>query len=96
MLNSPTHLRCTHTGIILSCSLNLPHTLTPHTLTHTHRKAVPSGMIAGAGGQFIASPTDRVKVLLQMEGRRVLDGHKPRYGQCCVCRHCVLKRLLER
>ncbi|XP_064390240.1 mitochondrial uncoupling protein 4-like [Halichondria panicea] len=42
-------------------------------------KAVPSGMIAGAGGQFIASPTDRVKVLLQMEGRRVLDGHKPRY-----------------
>ena len=36
-------------------------------------------MIAGAMGQFLASPTDLVKVRLQMEGRRVLDGYKPRY-----------------
>ena len=44
------------------------------------RKAVPTGMIAGAMGQFLASPTDLVKVRLQMEGRRVLDGCKPRSG----------------
>ena len=43
-----------------------------------HRKAIPTGMIAGAMGQFLASPTDLVKVRLQMEGRRVLDGFKPR------------------
>ena len=36
-------------------------------------------MIAGASGQFLASPTDLVKIRLQMEGRRVLDGHKSRY-----------------
>ena len=52
------------------------------------RKAVPTGMIAGAMGQFLASPTDLVKVRLQMEGRRVLDGYKPRYTSlplliCC-------------
>ena len=51
-----------------------------HTPTHAHRKAVPTGMLAGGAGQFLASPTDRVKVILQMEGRRVLDGHKPRSG----------------
>ena len=35
-------------------------------------------MIAGAGGQFLASPTDLVKVRLQVEGKRVLEGHPPR------------------
>jgi solute carrier family 25 uncoupling protein 27 len=36
-------------------------------------------MISGAMGQFLASPTDLVKIRLQMEGRRVLDGLKPRW-----------------
>jgi len=35
-------------------------------------------MIAGAMGQYLASPTDLVKVRLQMEGRRMLEGKKPR------------------
>ncbi|XP_016091166.1 mitochondrial uncoupling protein 4-like isoform X1 [Sinocyclocheilus grahami] len=35
-------------------------------------------MISGALGQFIASPTDLVKVQMQMEGRRCLEGKPPR------------------
>ena len=36
-------------------------------------------MSAGAFGQFIASPTDLVKVQMQMEGKRViLEGRRPR------------------
>lgn len=39
-----------------------------------------AGMTAGAFGQFIASPTDLVKVQMQMEGKRVLiEGRQPRY-----------------
>ena len=38
------------------------------------RKAVVSGLMAGAGAQFIASPTDLAKVRMQMEGRRRLEG----------------------
>lgn len=38
------------------------------------RKAVVGGMSAGAIGQFFASPTDLVKVQMQMEGRRKLEG----------------------
>ncbi|KAK3761358.1 hypothetical protein RRG08_060925 [Elysia crispata] len=37
-------------------------------------KAIVSGMLAGGAGQFIASPADLVKVRLQMEGRRRLEG----------------------
>ena len=37
------------------------------------------GLVAGALGQFIASPTDLVKVQMQMEGRRKLEGKPPRY-----------------
>ena len=38
-----------------------------------------AGMSAGAFGQFIASPTDLVKVQMQMEGKRViLEGRRPR------------------
>lgn len=36
-------------------------------------------MLAGAVGQFLASPTDLVKVQMQMEGRRILEGKEPRY-----------------
>lgn len=39
-----------------------------------HRKSVIGGMTAGAIGQFIASPTDLVKVQMQMEGKRKLEG----------------------
>ncbi|KAL2095598.1 hypothetical protein ACEWY4_007746 [Coilia grayii] len=41
-------------------------------------KAVVGGMVAGAVGQFLASPTDLVKVQMQMEGRRALEGKEPR------------------
>ncbi|KAJ8355784.1 hypothetical protein SKAU_G00185780 [Synaphobranchus kaupii] len=41
-------------------------------------KAVVGGMAAGALGQFVASPTDLVKVQMQMEGRRRLEGKPPR------------------
>ena len=43
-----------------------------------YRKAIPTGMMAGAMAQFLASPTDLVKVRLQMEGKRVLQGLEPR------------------
>ncbi|KRZ31335.1 Mitochondrial uncoupling protein 4, partial [Trichinella pseudospiralis] len=41
-------------------------------------KAMCSSMASGAIGQFLASPTDLVKVQMQMEGRRRLDGLPPR------------------
>ncbi|XP_029451923.1 mitochondrial uncoupling protein 4 isoform X2 [Rhinatrema bivittatum] len=41
-------------------------------------KSVIAGMMAGAIGQFVASPTDLVKVQMQMEGRRRLEGKPPR------------------
>ncbi|XP_003378612.1 conserved hypothetical protein [Trichinella spiralis] len=40
-------------------------------------KAMCSSMASGAIGQFLASPTDLVKVQMQMEGRRRLDGLPP-------------------
>jgi len=48
------------------------------------RKAVLSGLSAGAMAQFIASPTDLIKVQMQMEGRRRLDGKPPRYWLSCL------------
>ncbi|NXB21954.1 UCP4 protein, partial [Rhagologus leucostigma] len=42
-------------------------------------KAVVGGMCAGAIGQFFASPTDLVKVQMQMEGRRKLEGKPLRF-----------------
>lgn len=57
--------------------LNLSLTLL---LLMAYRKSVIAGMTAGAFGQFIASPTDLVKVQMQMEGKRVLvEGRQPRY-----------------
>ncbi|XP_056621271.1 mitochondrial uncoupling protein 4 isoform X1 [Triplophysa dalaica] len=41
-------------------------------------KAVIGSMISGALGQFIASPTDLVKVQMQMEGMHRLEGKPPR------------------
>ncbi|KAG9282593.1 mitochondrial uncoupling protein 4 [Astyanax mexicanus] len=41
-------------------------------------KAAVGGMVSGTFGQFLASPTDLVKVQMQMEGRRRLEGKPPR------------------
>jgi len=41
-------------------------------------KKVVAGMLAGGIGQFMASPTDLIKTQIQMEGRRILMGYKPR------------------
>jgi len=41
-------------------------------------KASMAGLIAGMGGQFVASPTDIVKVQMQMEGIRRLEGKPAR------------------
>lgn len=45
-----------------------------HNFSPFDRKAVVGGMSAGAIGQFFASPTDLVKVQMQMEGKRKLEG----------------------
>jgi len=37
-------------------------------------------MSAGAAGQFIANPTDVVKVQMQMDGKRVAQGKKPLFS----------------
>lgn len=41
-------------------------------------KAIIGGMAAGMTAQFLASPADLVKVQIQMEGRRRLEGLEPR------------------
>ncbi|XP_026753856.1 mitochondrial uncoupling protein 4 [Galleria mellonella] len=40
------------------------------------------GLAAGSLAQLIASPTDLVKVQMQAEGRRVLQGKPPRFANC--------------
>ncbi|NWX37653.1 UCP4 protein, partial [Notiomystis cincta] len=55
-------------------------------------KAVVGGMIAGAIGQFFASPTDLVKVQMQMEGKRKLEGKPLRFRGV---HHAFLKILSE-
>ncbi|KAL0892931.1 hypothetical protein ABMA27_014603 [Loxostege sticticalis] len=40
------------------------------------------GLAAGSLAQLIASPTDLVKVQMQAEGRRVLQGRQPRFNNC--------------
>nr|XP_047144479.1 mitochondrial uncoupling protein 4 [Hydra vulgaris] len=42
-------------------------------------KSIIAGMSMGGLAQFLASPTDLVKVQMQMEGKRLLQGHKKRY-----------------
>ena len=42
-------------------------------------KGMLAGMSAGAIGQFVATPTDLVKVQMQLDGKRILAGHAPRY-----------------
>ncbi|XP_047024027.1 mitochondrial uncoupling protein 4-like [Helicoverpa armigera] len=43
------------------------------------------GLAAGSLAQLIASPTDLVKVQMQAEGRRVLQGKPPRFKNCRDC-----------
>ncbi|KAL4709914.1 hypothetical protein ACJJTC_003877 [Scirpophaga incertulas] len=40
------------------------------------------GLLAGALAQLVASPTDLVKVQMQAEGRRILQGRPPRFNNC--------------
>ncbi|XP_045497482.1 mitochondrial uncoupling protein 4-like [Colias croceus] len=40
------------------------------------------GLAAGSLAQLIASPTDLVKVQMQAEGRRLLQGKAPRFSNC--------------
>jgi|EP00945_MAST-04E_sp_MAST-4E-sp1_P000616 solute carrier family 25 (mitochondrial uncoupling protein), member 27 len=42
-------------------------------------KGMFAGMAAGGIGQFIATPTDLVKVQMQIEGKRIARGEPPRY-----------------
>ena len=42
-------------------------------------KGALAGMSAGAIGQFVATPTDLVKVQMQIEGKRIARGEAPRY-----------------
>ncbi|KAI2542591.1 solute carrier family 25 member 27 [Homo sapiens] len=42
-------------------------------------KSVIGGMMAGVIGQFLANPTDLVKVQMQMEGKRKLEGKPLRF-----------------
>ncbi|KFP56482.1 Mitochondrial uncoupling protein 4, partial [Cariama cristata] len=55
-------------------------------------KAVVGGMSAGAIGQFFASPTDLVKVQMQMEGKRKLEGKPLRFRGV---HHAFMKILSE-
>jgi len=43
------------------------------------RKSAMSGVTSGALAQFFASPTDLIKVQIQMEGKRRLLGKPPRF-----------------
>ena len=42
-------------------------------------KGMMAGMMAGGIGQFLATPTDLVKVQMQIEGKRVAQGGAPRF-----------------
>lgn len=55
-------------------------------------KAVIGGCTAGMTAQFLASPADLVKVQVQMEGRRRLQGLEPRVRNA---RHAFAKIYLE-
>ncbi|XP_019848686.1 PREDICTED: mitochondrial uncoupling protein 4-like [Amphimedon queenslandica] len=54
-------------------------------------KAIPTGMIAGASAQFLASPTDLVKIILQAEGKKVLEGKPIKYKGSIDVLRIILK-----
>lgn len=43
-----------------------------------HRQAIVGGILVGGVAQLLASPADLIKVQMQMEGRRRLEGKPPR------------------
>ena len=51
------------------------------------RQAAGAGLLAGGLGQLLSSPADLVKVQMQMEGRRRLLGHKPRWDAAQTTGH---------
>ncbi|CAG2173319.1 unnamed protein product [Oppiella nova] len=55
-------------------------------------KAIVGGMAAGMTAQFLASPADLVKVQIQMEGKRRLQGMEPRVHNA---RHAFAKIVKE-
>lgn len=55
-------------------------------------KACVFGMASGAAAQFLASPTDLVKVQMQMEGRRSLDGRPKRLRGTFHAFHLIYKK----
>ncbi|KAJ8728060.1 hypothetical protein PYW08_016445 [Mythimna loreyi] len=47
--------------------------------------ATVGGVVSGAFAQFISNPADLVKVQMQAEGRRILQGKPPRFSNCRKC-----------
>jgi len=52
-------------------------------------------MSAGALGQFFASPTDLVKVQIQMEGKRRLEGKPPRVKSFFQAFYRIFQKYLD-
>ena len=55
-------------------------------------KGIIAGMTAGALGQFIASPTDLVKVQMQLEGKSIVMGNPPKYRGTLHAFQCLLQQ----
>ena len=55
-------------------------------------KAIVGGLVAGSLGQLVASPMDLVKVQMQMDGRRVLEGKAPRANGVIYTLTQIVKR----
>lgn len=53
-------------------------------------KGVVAGLGAGFLGQLIASPTDLVKVQMQLDGRRLAAGQQPRYSSSAQAARVLL------
>ena len=74
---------CTAVSLLLHCNYTESLAPAPDGLQITlipvcrFRQAAGAGLLAGGLGQLLASPADLVKVQMQMEGRRRLQGHKP-------------------
>lgn len=70
--------------VLVSCSSNsflvlwlLNHYWSRY-IVHLRRQAIVGGILVGGVAQLLASPADLIKVQMQMEGRRRLEGKPPR------------------